>query len=576
MSGILKASRVILFSAVYICHAYVTESSFDVVVYGATPGGVTSAVAATRHGATVALLYPGEYIGGAMTGGLSNADYGMHASSVIGGLSEEFFRRVASHYNMNFSFPPDNQCGKHAIPWVSEPHVAEQVFVDLLTSANVSTFRESRIVSTQHQTSDNKRYITSIETTDNRYFGSVIIDASYEGSLMKLAGVNYTWGREANSTYNETTAGRLPGINIKHWPFGVRSAQLPSGINPFVDATNTSLITGVWGGYVAPVGGADDRVGSYDWRLTLTDSKSNWVPIPQPDAYHPEQFEIVRRAMKLGWKPSFPSFSVPGRKTDWKMFGTFGEHPNAQWDYPNGTWEQQQAIVNEFKQYALGLIHFFRVDSSVPESFRQKMMTLGLCRDEYNRSAHWMPQLYIRSALRMVGRVVLTQRDVVHTSWVDVENSVGVASYTVDIPGPVQTIVENGQVVNEGALKVPYFCDPAMAPFALPYGIMLPRQGQADNLLVPVAVSASHVAFNALRMEPTWMVLGHAAGVAAAMAAKGTNAAPTPSHAADHAQTAGVLGQRFGDVGAVNVSHLRETLRADGQVLRPGDRYRPQ
>jgi len=196
------------------------------------------------------------------------------------------------------------------------------------------------------------------------------------------------------------------------------------------------------------------------------------------------------------------------------------------------------------------LLHFFLVDPAVPEKFRAAMKDVGLCRDEYNRTDHWMPQLYVRSALRMQGKRVLTERDVVSRVWRGNPqgDTIGVGDYTVDVPGPVQTIIDplSGEVVNEGALKVPTFCDPGVAPFALPYSAMLPRLGEAFNLVVPVAVSTSHIAFNSIRLEPQWMALGHAAGVAAAMSLRVE-----------------------GRVGAIDVAGLQRKLKEQGQVLIP-------
>jgi hypothetical protein len=209
-----------------------------------------------------------------------------------------------------------------------------------------------------------------------------------------------------------------------------------------------------------------------------------------------------------------------------------------------------------FKQKALGLLKFFTMDPAVPAAVRSKMAGLGLCRDEFHRSGHWMSQLYVRTALRMVGRRILTQQDVVQREFPGSgADGIGLGAYTVDIPGPVQTIIDpvTGYVVNEGALKVPKFCAPTpafpkgIAPFSVPYSTMLPKEGEVSNLLVPVALSASHIAFNSIRMEPTWMVLGQSAGVAAAMAA--TQAEPS--------------------VGNVDVSALRSRLRALGQLLEP-------
>ena len=181
----------------------------------------------------------------------------------------------------------------------------------------------------------------------------------------------------ARGRYNESAAGRLPTLNEEPvWLPGVRSAQLPRGISPWVNDTNTTLIQGVFGGAVAPIGGADDRVGGYDWRLTLTNNESNRIPIPEPDNYEPADYELQRRFLKLN--PDFgspPGFSVPNSKTDWKMFGVFGEFPNAQWEYPNATYERQQEIVADFKQRALGLLKFFTVDPAVSAKVRAKMAT---------------------------------------------------------------------------------------------------------------------------------------------------------------------------------------------------------
>ena len=224
-------------------------SSFDVVVYGATPGGVQAAVAAGREGKSVALLEPSLYIGGALTGGLGQADYGQHASSVIGGQSKEFFQRVAAYYNTPFSFPPDRQCSQHVIPWTSEPHVAEQILVDMLHEANVAILSNERIVAVS-TTSDGRTRIANVTTARGRVVaGTVFVDGTYEGALLKLAGCSYTFGREANTTYNEPSAGRLPTLQevpIGHWLHGDRPAQLPTGISPYTDATNTTLIPGVW------------------------------------------------------------------------------------------------------------------------------------------------------------------------------------------------------------------------------------------------------------------------------------------------------------------------------------------
>eukprot|EP01043_Picozoa_sp_COSAG02_P019683 COSAG02_NODE_957_length_15660_cov_23.265793_2_plen_302_part_00 len=256
----------------------------------------------------------------------------LHSPYGVGCIAHQFFRRVATHYDVSFFWPGDFQCGQHRVPWVSEPHVAEQVMVEMLREANVTVFRHTRINAVRTgapasaSTSVTNPRIQTVSTPDGRVFAaSVFLDATYEGALLKMAGVSYTFGREANTTYKESAAGRLPTLNEEPvWPVGDRSAQLPSGISPWVDDTNTTLIKGVFGGAVAPIGGADGRVGGYDWRLTLTNNKSNLVPIPEPENYDPADYELQRRVLKKD--PGFghvAGFSVPNTKTDWKMCKQF-------------------------------------------------------------------------------------------------------------------------------------------------------------------------------------------------------------------------------------------------------------
>jgi hypothetical protein len=237
---------------------------------------------------------------------------------------------------------------------------------------------------------------------------------------MKLAGVSYTFGREANTTYHEPSAGRLPAAGTSEatgWQHGDLSNAMLGGINPFSDASNSTLIKGVSGTPAVPIGGADGLVGSYDWRLTMTDVRANMIGIPAPASYNATDYELLRRLIAKGWNPTpamVPSFrAIPGHKSDWKMLAegkggyAMGELVGPQNEYPNATWQRQVEIFEAFKQHTLGVFHFFKTDPVVPPELRAKMMTYGLCRDEYNRSGHWPGQLYVRVALRMVSDLVL-------------------------------------------------------------------------------------------------------------------------------------------------------------------------
>jgi len=405
--------------------------------------------------------------------------------------------------------------------------------IDMLTEAGVSIRSGARVVDAVMRLDSTGPRISAVRVLGDKRWtvGKVYVDATYEGSLMKLSGVTYTFGREASTQYNEPSAGRLPVPNTTEatgWIHGdIWHCAFKELINPYVDASNTTLIPGVTGTSLPPVGSADGMVGSLDWRLTMCSmtNEQNVIPIPAPSQYNPAQYELVRRVLHAGWNPTgalLPRFTLPGNKSDWKMLAggdSLAElvGPVAA-EYANATWERQLQIYSEYKQYTLGLLHFFKTDPSVPTHVQRSMQEWGLCRDEYNRSGHWPGQLYVREALRMVSDVVLTEHDVVATEFQNKSDVIGLGAYTVDVPGPAQRVVVHGRVVNEGSIKVPYFCDPKVSPYALPYAIMTPREGEASNLLVPVAVSASHIGFNSIRMEPQWMILGSAAGMAAAMA----------------------------------------------------------
>ena len=286
---------------------------------------------------------------------------------------------------------------------------------------------------------------------------------------------------------------------------------------------------------IGPVGAGDAKVGAYDWRMTLTADPANMVPIPEPSRYDPAEFELLRRIIAaynasgtaVPW--GVPRGGLPNGKTDWKVGGPpgfNGECVGCNLLYPNASWEEQQAIVAEHKRFTLALLKFWREDPAVPSALRALLAPgqIGLCRDEYNRTAdHWMPQLYVRTALRLRGDFVLTQNDVL-VSWRK-PDVVALGSYSVDSPGAVQRFAKRdgrgGAVaLLEGGIQSPSLCAHTVPPFHIPYRALLPRRAECTNLLVPVALSATQVALNAVRMEPQWMMLGHSSGVAAAWSAR--------------------------------------------------------
>lgn len=551
-----------------------THTDYDVLVLGATPAGVQAAVAAAREGARVALIEPTLYVGGAMAGGLGKSDVGVHPSANMGQCFE-FFTRVAQHYGVPGPLKPlpHGACDPpgDVQPWVFEPHVAEDTFVDMLRGEGhlVDVMLQERIAEVSKNESTGR--ITAVRAVSTRGDGdtpsatvrdagwltaSQYVDASYEGWLMRLTpGVSYTWGREGVAEYNESVAGVLPEPTPRGVPYG-HSHQFQVDVNPYADAANTTCLPHVSCAPPGAVGSGDAKVGAYDWRMCLTSNASNMLPIPQPapGEYDPAEFEILRRtiaaynATNQGVPWSVPHNGVPNQKTDWKVGGPpgfTGEYVGGSWAYPNATWEQQQAIVAEHRRFTTALLHFWRTDPAVPLKLREQLAPgrVGMPRDEFNRTAgHWPSQLYVREATRLRGQYVMSQRDLEVDFTKD--DSIGLGSYSIDIPGAVQRVPMDGRTLLEGGMQSPELCSTSLPAYAVPLRSLRPKSNECTNLFVPVALSATHVAFSAVRMEPTWMVLGQSAGVAAAMAA----ASPT---------------------GGVNVTALQARLTALGQVIEP-------
>ena len=516
-----------------------TTTSFDVIVYGATPAGILAALAAAGEGnTTVALLDPRSWIGGAMTGGLAITDIGT-TTAVIGGRTRKFFETVTSHY---------------ASPkplYDFEPHIAEKIFWFLLNATNISVQLNTRITSlTKGADSPSRITTATTASSSNALSARVWIDTSYEGFLLPLANVSFTYGRESTSTYNETIAGVLPvphPFPTADKPF-VAQPQVWAGVNG--RASDGSLLPGVSSTPPGPIGSGDVSIQAYSYRTTFTNNRSNILrPWPKPANYNASLYALALNAIlyfnlttmnSVVWfgalLPCVGVVNCSSTKGDSNnhKFGQFylaNSYPLA---VATNNWAAQNAVWDDYRTAQLGLYYFLANDISVPQSIRDSANTdFGLPLDEHIACGHFPCQLYVREALRMVSDFVLTQDDIFND--ISQPDSIGRGAYSVDVmhssifytPNGTTTTAtttggsgDGGILTVEAGMQAPSFLNKSIAPFQIPYRSLLPRRMEATNLLVPVALSSSHVGFNAVRLEPTWMTLGESAGVAAAMAVR--------------------------------------------------------
>jgi len=462
---------------------------YDVVIYGGTAGGAITAIAAAQEGASVALLEPRQHIGGMTTGGLGQTDFGK--KEVVGGMSRAFYERLGEHYG-------------RPIAWYFEPHVAEQVLNDWLARAGVDVFFEGRLDSVTEQ----RGCVTAITVENGEVFrASVFVDAGYEGDLMARAGVPYTWGREGRGQYGESLAGRR-----EHSP----KHQFDVPISPYDE--NGDLLPCVYDGDPGKPGQPDRKVQAYNFRLCLCNRKDNQVPFPKPPGYDPRRYELLkrylaRRGKDLKLNDIMIVSPMPNGKTDINNRGPFSsDHIGGSWEYPEADYARRQEIWDDHVRYVQGWLYFLANDPSVPPHLQNELNRYGLARDEFPDTDHWPHQLYIREARRMVGAHVMTQADL--QTQRTKSDSIGMGSYNSDSHHVQRIPTPDGAVVNEGDMQVP------VQPYEIAYRAITPKRDDCRNLLVPACVSASHVAYSSIRMEPVYMVMGHAAGLAAAYAAE--------------------------------------------------------
>lgn len=497
-------------------------AEFDVVIYGGTSAAVTAAVEAKQSGKSVVIVSPDKHLGGLSSGGLGWTDTGNKA--VIGGLAREFYHRVWKHYQTTeaWKWQPREEYGGRGqgtpaidgaqrTMWIFEPHVAESVFEDLIREHEIPVHRDEWLDREKGVKKEGAK-ITSITTLSGKtYSGQMFIDATYEGDLMATAGVEYTVGREAKSQYGEQWNGVQTGVlHHKHHFGAVKTPISPyrtpgdpqSGLLPRISAESP-------GKY----GAADKKIQAYCFRMCLTDDPQNRVPFPKPEGYDPAQYELLVRIFNAGWRETFNKFDpIPNHKTDTNNHGPMStDNIGYNYDYPEASYERRREIIAEHETYQKGWLYFIAHDPRVPQEVQQEMQQWGLAEDEFVDNDHWPHQIYVREARRMVGDFVITENELLKKP--PIPDSVGMGSYGMDSHNVQRYVTPDGHVQNEGDIG-----RSTRGPYQIAYRALVPKRGQCDNLLVPVCVSSSHIAFGSIRMEPVFMILGQSTATAAVMA----------------------------------------------------------
>jgi hypothetical protein len=491
----------------------------DVIIYGGTSAAVTAAVEVVKSGKKAIIVSPDTHLGGLSSGGLGYTDTGNKAT--IGGLSREFYHRVWLHYNDSNSWKWERHeeygnkgqgtpamDGENRTMWIFEPHVAEKVFEDFISEYNIPIYRdewlnrESGIVTKEGK-------IVSFTTLSGKTFeGKMFIDATYEGDLMAGANVSYTVGREACSEYNEQWNGVQAGV-YHHGHY------FKSDISPYVipDDPNSGLLPYISSEPIQPNCTGDDKIQAYCFRLCMSNHPDNRVSFEKPENYDPKNYELLARVFESGWDEWFNKYDmIPNRKTDTNNHGPFStDFIGMNYDYPEASYERRKEIIKEHENYQKGLLYFVSTDKRIPEDVRNEMSKWGLAKDEFTDNGNWPHQLYIREARRMIGHYVTTENEVLGK--INVKDPVGMGSYTMDSHNIQRYVTGEGYVQNEGDVGV----HPGK-PYKISYGSIIPKKEECTNLLVPVCVSSSHIAFGSIRMEPVFMILGQSAATAACMA----------------------------------------------------------
>jgi len=521
------------------------EFQSEVIIYGGTSAAVIAAVQLAKMEREVILVSPDLHMGGMTASGLGWTDTGN--KEVIGGLARNFYHRLYLHYQQDSAWRWQRKedygntgqgnvaiDGEFRTMWIFEPHAAERVFDQMLEEYRIRVYRDEWLDREAGVVSE-AGTIRSIRTLSGKLFrGDVFIDATYEGDLMAAAGIEYHVGREGCETYGEEWNGVQTGVfhHGHHFRTKISPYRIPgdpeSGLLPRISAEDPGDKCS-----------GDHRIQAYCFRMCLTDHPENRVDITRPGAYDSTRYELLVRVFESGWREFFAKFDpIPNHKTDVNNHGPFSfDNIGMNYSYPEATYDERRRIIREHGNYQKGLLYFVKTDPRIPEEVRRELNRWGYARDEFTDNDHWPHQIYVREARRMIGAFVMTENEVLGR--VPVVQSAGMGSYTMDSHNTQRYVTPGGFVQNEGDIGVH-----PRTPYQIDARSLLPKREQCRNLIVPVCLSSSHIAYGSIRMEPVFMILGQSAATMAGMAV-----------------------EQGKDIHDIPYGSLRERLIADGQVL---------
>ena len=500
----------------------------DIIIYGGTSTGISAAIQASRMGKTVVLIEPTNRIGGLTTGGLGQTDIGK--KEAVGGISREFYQKIRQYYNdpanWKWQKPSEYKDGgqtktaeNEAAMWTFEPSAALKVFHDMLQAEQVKLVYNQRLNRKSGVKKKQGKIISIRMESGETYAGRMFIDATYEGDLMAAAGVSYTVGRESNSQYGENLNGIQYSLEAKTITGGHSRNSINhnfvDGVDPSVEKGNPSSGLLPYISSIGPgeTGTGDKGIQAYCFRMCLTDHPENRIPFVKPAGYQELNYELLLRNYEAG-ENAVPwiNSSMPNRKTDTNnRLGFSTDFIGQNYDFPEASYKEREKMVKAHRQYQQGVMWTLANHPRMPEHIRHEVSRWGTCNDEFDSGDGWQQQLYVREARRMVSDYVMSQKNCERIE--DVTDPVGMAAYGMDSHHVKRYVTADGFVKNEGNVEAH-----VKDPFPISYRSIVPKKEECTNLLVPTCLSATHIAFGSIRMEPVFMVLGQSAATAAGLA----------------------------------------------------------